>query len=106
MVYPNLQYPKFRYYGRIEGVRNAARALGERGKGNSYLINGASEECVGSKGAAGIHFPHTPFSSRRARAVLSFCRACGAAVSRSFVQNGFVQSLELRTKKPNFQFPI
>jgi hypothetical protein len=41
-----------------------------------------------SEGGAGIHFPHTPFSSRPARAV-RFSAAQSAAVSRDFVQKRF-----------------
>jgi hypothetical protein len=41
-----------------------------------------------SEGGAGIHFPHTPFSSRPARAVWS-CRAVGAALVSRSAQNRF-----------------
>jgi hypothetical protein len=51
----------------------------------SEIRNSAAAE---SEGGAGIHFPHTPFSSRPARAVWS-CRAVGAALVSRSAQNRF-----------------
>jgi len=51
----------------------------------SEIRNSAAAE---SEGGAGIHFPHTPFSARPARAVWS-CRAAGAALVSHSVQNRF-----------------
>jgi len=52
--------------------------MGGRDEGNTFLIGGAFCEAKyeklrrrKSEGGAGIHFPHTPFSSRPARAEFS-----------------------------------
>jgi hypothetical protein len=42
-----------------------------------------------NEGGAGIHFPHTSFPSRPARAFSFGSTARSAAISRDFVQNEF-----------------